>query len=374
MKFLFAVFLGICLLTSCEQAPSSPPDLSNHIQKTYGHWIKETNGEIMLDPQPSGLTQWRGKLLTLSDRSAHTSQRLRLRGISQDSATLAGPDMQMMLSPHAKQSCFADYVSGNPDLEALVVDPDDDNVFYTVTEDASKAELPSAECQQKYQQTGSTDYPSLLIRLEIKSDTQVTITHIKPLQFSADMQLGNFPNDGIEGLAFGKNRILYLGVEKDQLKKARVFSLTLDQQFWQNDDFAALTDVALKLPVFLSGNHPINGMDYYQTASGKEFLILAARNDQKLWIADLSGQKEAKIVPLEFYAEIINGHGVCQDFEPMDNTSIEGVAVVGDTLWLVNDPWKAVYLNNIRCTQNKGFYQKFAPLLFSVPIQARWFE
>jgi hypothetical protein len=372
MKFLLAAVLGICLLTGCDQ--STPSEPQNYIQKTYGHWIKEPNGEIMLDPQPSGLTHWRGKLLTLSDRSAHTSQRLRLRTISQESAILSGPDMLMKLSAQAAQSCFADYVGGNPDLEALTVDPDDDSVFYVVTEDASKAAPMSAQCQQKYKQTGSTDYPSLLIRLEMQSDTHVAITHIKPIQFSADMQIGNFPNDGIEALTFGQNRTLYLGIEKDQQKKARLFSLVLDEQFWTNDDFAQVSDVTIKLPIFKKGNHPINGMDYYQTAAGKEFLILAARNDEKLWVADLSGKKAAKIVPMEFYAEIIDGNGVCKDHEQMDNTSIEGVAVVNDTLWLVNDPWKAVYLNNIRCPQSKRFYQKFAPLLFSVPIKASWFE
>lgn len=372
MKFLFAAVFGTCLLMSCNQ--STPIDPNNHIQKTYGHWIKEPSGEIMLDPQPSGLTYWRGKLLTLSDRSAHTSQRLRLRAISQENATLTGPDMQMVLSAQAEESCFADYVSGNPDLEALTVDPDDDNVFYVVTEDASKAAAMSAQCQQKYKNTGSTNYPSLLLRLEMQSDTQVAITHIKPIQFSADMQIGNFPNDGIEALAFGQNRTLYLGLEKDQQKQARLLSLILDEQFWTNDDFSQVRDLAVKLPIFKQGNHPINGMDYYQTANGKEFLILAARNDEQLWIADLSGKKSAKIVPMEFFAEIIDGNGVCKEHEQMDNTSIEGVAVVDDTLWLVNDPWKAVYLNNIRCPQSKRFYQKFAPLLFSVPIKSSWFE
>ncbi|MGJ8679173.1 esterase-like activity of phytase family protein [Paraglaciecola sp.] len=371
MKLLFFV-LGICSLMSCDSGTSE--DSQSYIKKTYGHWIKESNGEVMLDPQPSGLTYWRGKLLTLSDRSAHTSQRLRLRSIEPKNAQLDGPDMIMKLSTDAQKSCFANYVSGNPDLEALTVDPENDNIFYVVTEDASNAEPMSEACQQKYAQTGSTDYPSLLLKLEIQADQNLYITHIKPIQFNADMQIGNFPNDGFEGLAFGQNRTLYLGIEKDQQKKARIFSLVLDKTFWASDDFAVPVDVKVKLPEFVKGNHPINGMDYYQTKSGSEFLILAARNDQKLWIADLSGQKEAKIVPLEFHAEIESGVGVCQDFEPMDNTSIEGVAVIGKTLWMVNDPWKAVYLNNIRCPQNKNNYRKFAPLLFSLAIQPSWFE
>ena len=131
MKTLFAVLLGICSLTSCQ--PTAPVDTSNYIQKSYGHWITEPSGDIMLDPQPSGLTHWRGKLLTLSDRSAHVSQRLTLRGINQEKAKLNGPNMKIVLSQQAQQSCFASYMSDNPDLEALTVDPDDDQVFYFVT-------------------------------------------------------------------------------------------------------------------------------------------------------------------------------------------------------------------------------------------------
>ncbi len=372
MKTLFAVLIGICSLMSCQ--PNPPIDTRNHIQKVYGQWLQETNGTIILDPQSSGLTLWRGRLLTVSDRSAHESQRLKLRTIEPNSAELSGPDLQLKLAESAKPSCFAQYLSDNPDLEALTVDPDDDSIFYLVTEDATDAEPMSEGCQQKYQKTGSTDYPSLLFKVQMAADATALITHIRPIQFNQEMHIGDYPNDGIEALAFGKNRTLYLGIEKDQEKKARVFSLIMDDAFWQSDDFITVQNVPLKLPEFKSGNHPINGMDYYQTPDGKEYLILAARNDQALWIADLSGQKPAKIVPLEFYAEIINGTGVCKDYEIMDNSSIEGVAVQNEKLWLVNDPWKAVYLNNIRCPQNKRNYRQFSTLLFSLPIQPYWFD
>lgn len=372
MKIRVTLVLMAVILASCGKSPTV--DVTNQILKSNGHWIKEQNGQIMLDPQPSALVSWRGKLLTLSDRSADPSQRLRLRAIEPNSAVLNGPNLVMKLSDEAKMSCFANYVSDNPDLEALAVDPDDDSIFYMVSEDASNAAKMSADCQTKFQDSGATQYPRLLIRLILASETQVLITHIKPLKFSADMQVGNFPNDGVEALTFGKNRRLYLGVEKDTFKKARVFSLKINEQLWNNDDFAQVLDVQVNLPKFKAGNHPINGMDYYQTAGGLEYLIMAARNDQDLWVVDLSGLKPTKIVPLKFHAEIINGNGVCQGFEEMDNTSIEGLAIIEDTVWMVNDPWKAVYLNNIRCPQNKRHYQKFAPLLFSLPIQKSWFE
>ena len=379
MRTNVGFIVGICsLLISCGKPPelAQVEKLVQTEQKLQvnGHWIMEPNGQVMLDPQPSGLVKWRDGLLTLSDRSAHPSQRLRLRTISPDDALLSGPDFPMILSEELQASCFAAYISDNPDLEALVVDPDDDKVFYVVTEDASYADPMSDDCQQKYLNSGSTHYPTLLVRLELQANNTVLITHIRPIQFTADMQIGNFPNDGVEALTFGQARTLYVGIEKDIKKQARVFSLQMHSAFWQSDEFAIVTDVALNLPTFESGNHPINGMNYYQTADGREFLLMAARNDETLWVVDLSGQKETTILPIDFFAEIHISSEGCENYEVMDNASIEGVAVVDNTLWLVNDPWKAVYLNNIQCVQNRAHYQQFAPLLFSVPIQTKWFD
>jgi hypothetical protein len=367
------VIIGICsLLVSCGKFfESAKTDQKLQIN---GHWITEQNGQVMLNPQTSGLVNWRGGLLTMSDRSAHPTQRLRLRIISKDEALLSAPDLPMILSEALQTSCFAAYISDNPDLEALAVDPDDDRVFYVVTEDASYAEPMSESCQQKYLGSGSTTYPTLLARLELQADNTVLITHIRPIQFTADMQIGDFPNDGVEALAFGQERTLYLGIEKDINKKARIFSLQMHSEFWQSNEYAAVTNFAVKLPDFESGNHPINGMDYYQTPDGREFLLVAARNDETLWVVDLSGKKETHILPVDFFAEIQSNSKGCENYEAMDNASIEGVAVVDNTLWLINDPWKAVYLNNVQCEQNRANYQMFAPLLFSVPIQENWFD
>jgi hypothetical protein len=367
------VIIGICsLLVSCGKTPESA-QIDQNLQ-VNGHWIMEPNGQVMLNPQTSGLVKWRDGLLTLSDRSAHPSQRLRLRFIAKDNALLSAPDFPMILSEGLQTSCFAPYIIDNPDLEALAVDPDDDKVFYVVTEDASYAEPMSETCQQKHQHSGSTNYPTLLVRLELQTNNTVLITHIRPIQFTADMQIGDFPNDGVEALAFGQDRMLYLGIEKDSNKQARIFSLQMHSEFWQSNEFAAVTKLTLKLPGFESGNHPINGMDYYQTPDGRGFLLAAARNDETLWVIDLLGRKETLILPINFFAEIkINSEG-CENYEAMDNASIEGVAVIDNTLWLVNDPWKAVYLNNVQCAQNRPHYQMFAPLLFSLPIQEKWFD
>jgi hypothetical protein len=376
MRTYVGFIIGICsILVSCGKSPelAQIEKLEQKLQAN-GHWIMEQDGQVMLNPQTSGLVKWRDGLLTLSDRSAHPSQRLRLRTISKDDALLSGPDLPMMLSEKLQTSCFAAYISDNPDLEALVVDPDDDNIFYVVTEDASYAAPMSDVCQQKYLNSGSTTHPTLLVRLELQGNNTALMTHIRPIQFTADMQIGNFPNDGVEALAFGQDRTLYLGIEKDSNKQARIFSLQMHSEFWQSDEFAVVTNFALKLPSFASGNHPINGMDYYQTPDGREFLLVAARNDETLWVVDLAGKKETLILPVDFFAEIQTSSEGCENYEAMDNASIEGVAVIDDTLWLINDPWKAVYLNNVQCVQNRQHYQMFAPLLFSLPIQATWFD
>jgi hypothetical protein len=373
MRMYVGFIIGICsIFVSCGKIPESEK-VERNLQ-VYGHWIMEQDGQVMLNPQPSGLVKWRDGLLTLSDRSAHPSQRLRLRTISKNDALLIGPDLPMILSEELQTSCFATYITDNPDLEALTVDPDDDQIFYVVTEDASYAEPMSQDCQQKYLNSGSTNHPTLLVRLELQTNKTVLITHIRPIQFTADMKIGNFPNDGVEAITFGQSRNLYIGIEKDSNKQARIFSLQMHNEFWQSDEFAVVNKFAVRLPTFKSGNHPINGMDYYQTSDGRGFLLVAARNDEALWIVDLSGKKETVILPIDFFAEIQISTKGCENYEAMDNTSIEGVAVVENTLWLINDPWKAVYLNNVQCAQNRAHYQMFAPLLFSLPIQKKWFN
>jgi hypothetical protein len=379
MKVYVAFIIGICsVLVSCgkEHASAQVEQIEPIEQnlRVNGRWIMEQDGQVMLNPQPSGLVKWRDGLLTLSDRSAHPSQRLRLRTISKDDALLSGPDFPMILSEELQTSCFAAYLTNNPDLEALTVDPDDDQVFYVVTEDASYAEPMSEVCQQKHLNSGSTHFPKLLVRLELQPNNKALMTHIRPIQFTANMQIGDFPNDGIEALTFGQARTLYLGVEKDSSKNARIFSLQMHREFWHSDEFAVVKKFTLKLPVFESGNHPINGMDYYQTSDGREFLLVAARNDETLWVVDLSGKEETLILPIDFFAEIKASTQGCENYEAMDNASIEGVAVIDNTLWLINDPWKAVYLNNVQCVQNRAHYQMFAPLLFSVPVQPEWFD
>ena len=63
-----------------------------------GHWVVETDGSSMLDPQTSGLKLWRGMLLSVSDASADLSQIKQLHIIDPSSAQLAEQSLVMEIS------------------------------------------------------------------------------------------------------------------------------------------------------------------------------------------------------------------------------------------------------------------------------------
>ncbi|MDU0112010.1 hypothetical protein RT723_03125 [Psychrosphaera aquimarina] len=368
LKMLLLVILVVLLsMYGIYQTPDTVTDAKVTLK---GQWITETNGQVMLDPQTSGLKHWRGKLLSISDGSAHQSQSSQLHVIDPKSAVLDEQDMSMTMSENVTSSCFAPYLAYKPDFEALAVDPNDDNVVIIVTEDARSIEGLSAECAKRYQNSGSTDFPSLLVRLYIHDNKSVEMTHVRPLQFAAEFEVGNFPNDGIEGLAFGQDNQLYLALEKDIHTQPRIFSVQITKDFWNTDEFAKVLDPELRLPQFTAGNHPLNGMDYLAIDDHPGYLIAAARNDNQLWFIDLSKQNPTKIITLDFMAE--TNDNSCEPWELMDNSSLEGLGVIGSTIWVVNDPWKRNYLKNINCPSNQANYEKMAPLLFSLPVAEEW--
>lgn len=358
-------FAGFILLLSCSAISAPAQQL-----EVKGKWLRHTDGTVMADPQPSGLTLWNDILLSVSDRSAIEHQRLRLHPIDPEKASLTGPQWPISLSEQVKDSCFAAYVGDNPDLEALVTDPDNDKVLITVTEDASRYPL-TGECKNRYQNTGSTIFPTVLVRLELQDDMQLLVTGLRPLQFAPEYSVGNFPNDGIEGLAFAPGRTLYMALEKDKAVQPRIFKTTVDDAFWQTEDFVAVEDAGLLLPQFVSGNHPINALEYYAAGEGSGFLLAAARNDDQLWIIDLDKKLPTRILQLAFMAE---AGGECADWEPIEYTAIEGIAVKDNSLWMVNDPWKMNYPKNIRCEANRQHYQNMSPLLFKLPLNPVWFQ
>lgn len=365
-RFLF-VILAMLLQASCT---TKQPTEGLRVD---GYWLKDSQGQVMVDPQTSGLAKWRGGLITIADGSADPVNRLKIINIDPQHNRFSLPASRFSMSPKVKASCFAEYLLVEPDFEALVVDPSDQNVVFLVTEDARRTGFLSADCQAKFAQTGSTEYPTLLVRVEIGSNGSAVMTHVRPLQYKAEFNVGDAANDGIEGLAMGKERTLYFGLEKDAEDQPRVFSVKIDDNFWQAEDFFQVQVPDLKLPTFDSGNHPINGMDIYQHSSGKEYLLAAARNDDQLWVIDLSGEQETQIIDLTFMAETGQNADNCPPMELMNNASIEGVAVDGETLWLVNDPWKVNYYKNIQCENVRANYEKMAPLLFKVAIEPDWF-
>ena len=378
IKQTTAVVMLTISLAGCSDAPDNLPeakvDALPTVLTVQGQWIKEADGSIMADPQTSGLTHVNGMLATLSDASAQTDQQRRIHMLNPTDATLTPKPESMRMAAEVRRSCFANYLKEEPDLEALVVDPQNEQVFYTVTEDATRTGALSVRCQQRFAETGSTDYPTLLVRLYRDDDGTTTMTNVRPLSFPASFEVGDFPNDGIEGMAMTPARLLYLGLEKDKAGQPRIFSVQMDEAFWESQDFIEVTEPELALPHFESGNHPINGLEYYyHEPSQKGFLLAAARNDNELWVISENNMRATARIAMQFAAPVEEAADNCSATEVMDNASIEGLAVIDSTLWLINDPWKKNYLKNVQCGANQSRYEAMAPLLFSVPLDEAWF-
>jgi hypothetical protein len=362
-KGLLFIFLSMSLVAIANG--------DSHIT-LQGQWVTEPDGRAMLDPQTSGLKAWRGKFISLSDASADKSQQKQIHIIDGSNGVLSEISLPIKLSKRVKQSCFSRYLADTPDLEGLAVDKKDDKIFYVVTEDARIAGDLSESCQKRFKNTGSTPYPTLLLRLALQPDNTVLITHVRPIQFHPSFKVGNFSNDGIEGLATGKDDTLYLALEKDSHEKARIFTITITKEFWQSSDFIPVEDPGFFTPSFTKGNHPINGLDYLAVENHPGYLIAAARNDDQLWIIDIAKTKATKVVSLEFLAPTGIDDGSCNAWDDLNNTSLEGVAVEGNLIWLINDPWKKHYKANILCESNAVKFKSFSPLIFSLPIDPNW--
>nr|WP_136252639.1 hypothetical protein [Ningiella ruwaisensis] len=352
-----------------------------------GQWIRESDGSSMLNPQTSGLAFHPEGYLSISDASADESQIQRLHLIDRQSSFILEKFGPIKLAEALSESCFAPYLQDRPDFEALVALPGKPNTWISVTEDATRSQPLSPACIEQYRETGSTDYPSLLVEITMRNES-LLISGVRPVQFAKEDEVGNFPNDGIEGLAVDKQGKLYLGLEKDNHQHARVFFVNLNEELFNTQSFILAKDANLNLPQIEEGNHPINGMDIvYPDNNQNGYLIAAARNDNELWIMDLDGVKPTRIVPLTFFApsftfgdlpETVYSLQDCNEIKngwhKMHNASLEGVLVDEDTLVLINDPWKANYLKNVKCEADKLPYERMSPLIFKTPLQADWFK
>ncbi|MEH8018233.1 hypothetical protein MN202_13410 [Rheinheimera muenzenbergensis] len=339
-----------------------------------GNWITDLQGQSLTDPQSSGLTYRHGELIHIGDNSAAEHMRNKLMRINPHTAQLNAAPLNISVSAKVLNGCFGALFASYPDFESLTWDKVDDSVLISVTEDSSFVSL-SPECQQRYADSYSTDFPTLLVKIE--TDTKLSraeITAVRPVQFPQSAKVGNFPNDGIEGLTFDKSGNLYLALEQNAANAPMIFVTPYSADFWQQDGYVKLQDSGLVLPVPDEKDHPINGLDYLPAKKHGHpgYLVAAARNDDQLWIIDLSRQQPPFVQNITFYAPTPADNN-CPAYEAMVQTAIEGVAVHGDSVYLVNDAWKKHYPDNIRCPANAAHFNKFAPLLFSLPVNPRWF-
>lgn len=375
MKYI-SMLCAVCAVLGCSAEPEAvtidDPSASASVLK--GQWVLEADGSTMLDPQTSALTVYENYLVTIADNSAEKEQQRRLIFIDPKTHRVVRKTDPFRLHPRVRNGCFSDYLSNEPDFEALVHDPQQPGVFYAVTEDASATGALSKKCQATYENTGSTDYPTLLVRIEWDKQNLATITQVRPIQYPREFAVGDFPNDGIEGIALSPTGTLYLGLERDIANRPRIFQLQLDDAFWQTQAFAVVQDAELVLPRLDDNAHPINGLDYYvDPVSQRGFLLAAARNDDALWIIDAKGEWPARIILLHFTADSTRLEPRCAQIESLDNTSIEGLVVLQQQLWIINDPWKKNYLKNIRCEEDRQRFARMSPLLFSLSVDPTWF-
>lgn len=351
-----------------------PPELLSPVS-VEGKWITEKDGSTLLDPQTSGLIADENVWWSVSDASAHDSQTHRLHMIDKNSVKVVERLGPMVISDRVANSCFSSYLSKEPDYEAMVFHPYLKDAWILVTEDASRGKHKqlSGDCKKRFENTGSTKYPTLLVEIMLRNE-QLIVSGVRALQFSPDDKVGNLPNDGFEGLAFGRDNRLFLSLETDSLGQARIFYIDLDRNYFEyQDSFSLATDAELHLPSFTEGKHPINGMSiHFPDEQSKGFLIAAARNDNQIWIIDISKEQATKILPMNFYAPPIDDK--CTSAYKMHNSSIEGVAVDGDTLILVNDPWRSQYRKNIVCEYDSEPYQRYSSLIFTTPLLSEWFR
>lgn len=376
-KNTLILLLSVCISTvlGCASAPVPSSKLTGTSLVLSGQWLMDSNGQLINDPQPSGLTFWADQLVMIADASAAEAQVKRLHFINHTNAQREVLSPTYKIAESLEQTCFNQYLLSKPDLEALVKDPANPQGFITVTEDASVLGKLTEECADRFKNTHSTVYPTVLVRLHWDG-AQLLVTGVRAVQFPDNADIGNSPNDGIEGLSI-VDQTLYIALEKDKHFRARIFSTVVDDTFWLETGFVSVVDEKLMLPELNQPGqravpHPINGMDTF-VYQGNTWLLAAARNDNQLWLIDLAKQRPTKIVDVTFMAptQLINEPILagCPTYTKMNNASLEGVAVADGNVYLVNDPWKRNYWKNIQCESTRSAYaEHMNGLLFTTTV------
>ena len=197
---------------------------------------------------------------------------------------------------------------------------------------------------------------------------------IRPVQFPQEAKVGNFPNDGIEGLAVDDHQNLYLALEQDMVNKPRLFKTRLTQDFWLRDNFVKVIDANLSLPVLDDSDHPINGIEFLPSPilGHPGYLVAVARNDDELWVFDLTNRIPPFVQKLSFYVST-DDSGLCPAYDKLVQTALEAVTIHNGTVYLINDPWKQHYADNIQCGTHTDKFKRMSPLLFKMPVDPRWY-
>lgn len=364
--------IKLCLLFSTLSAcTATSPEGSSLILPAQ--WLNDTRTDkaYFSDPQPSGLTYWQGQLVSLSDASAAKENQRRLHFYDPQTAdvTFSQP---YTIKKGLATDCFNQYLMSRPDLEALSKDPKEPNSFITVTEDASRLGILSPTCRERFKETGSTRYPTVLVRLKYAPETgALSVTGVRAVQFAKMDNVGNMPNDGIEGVVATPTKI-YLGLEKDRTNQAQVFTVDYTEDFWTQPDFVQAQKSSINFPNYNPNRpNPINGIELTEWR-GDTWLLAAARNDNELWWVNLSAE-----VPTVYRTKLryrLNNKvdKTCPEYEFLNNASLEGIAINDGVLYAVNDPWKVNYHKNIQCQVWQEAYRAFAPQLYQVSLDKAW--
>ena len=369
---ILLLIVSVMFLSSCVSVSQQTSAL-----ELTGQWLVDEHNQLLLDPQPSGLTFWQKRLIMISDASAADEQVKQLHFFDPATGKREFATPQYTIANEQATHCFTQYLHTKPDLEALVKDPYNPNGFITVTEDASVLGELTTECQRQFNETHSTTYPTVLVRLNWDGKN-LKVTGTRAVQFPKLADVGNFPNDGIEGLAISNNT-LYLSLEKNSQFRAQIFTTELDNNFWEQPGFVSVNLWDASLPNLHQFDrkprpHPINGSDIV-TYNGVNWLIAAARNDNQLWLIDIDNKLPTKIVKLRYLAPNrlpnMPFDPDCSEYAFMDNASLEGVAVNGEDVYLVNDPWKKNYWKNTQCSTTQPAYDKLmSGLLFKTDMKS----
>ena len=109
-----------------------------------------------------------------------------------------------------------------------------------------------------------------------------------------------------------------VALEQDIVNKPRLFKTRLTQDFWLRDNFVKVIDANLTLPVLDDNDHPINGIEFLPSPilGHPGYLVAVARNDDELWVFDLTNRIPPFVQKLSFYVST-DDSGLCPAYDKL---------------------------------------------------------